>query len=216
MATRIVTRAIQQTSQAPCRLLPFLHKQQQQSFSEPCSLRDTEEAQHIPSSQLAFSPFLNEISQQPWIPSSGLGFPPHTDAGRRHESFFFFFNKVSPQSALSDEPLQTKIQKLWLNSPHVPSQTRLPLQDSAYLAPEMLWMFTNTNYFPPSSEMDEVILPSHSEDATSPMLMSTKRTFNPSTIVRKRRHGFLARKATVGGRRILARRFLKGRRRLSA
>ncbi|KAH7424886.1 hypothetical protein KP509_11G030000 [Ceratopteris richardii] len=51
---------------------------------------------------------------------------------------------------------------------------------------------------------------------SSPMLMNTKRTFNPSTLVRKRRHGFLARKSTVGGRRVLARRFLKGRRRLSA
>ncbi|MEE8371908.1 MAG: 50S ribosomal protein L34 [Sphingomonadales bacterium] len=43
-----------------------------------------------------------------------------------------------------------------------------------------------------------------------------KRTFQPSVLVRKRRHGFRARKATVGGRRILNARRAKGRKKLSA
>lgn len=43
-----------------------------------------------------------------------------------------------------------------------------------------------------------------------------KRTFQPKNIIRKRRHGFLSRMQTPGGRRIISQRRAKGRARLSA
>ncbi|KAK9845489.1 hypothetical protein WJX81_007811 [Elliptochloris bilobata] len=67
----------------------------------------------------------------------------------------------------------------------------------------------------PSAAGDEGEVPEG--EGTPPGLeCNTKRTYQPSNLVRKRRHGFLARLRTKGGRDVIVRRLRKGRRKITA
>ena len=68
--------------------------------------------------------------------------------------------------------------------------------------------------FPPASTSTEENF--GDEENNNGMWCKTHLTYQPSNLVRKRRHGFLARKRTVGGRRVLVRRKAKKRRKMSA
>ncbi|XP_047342373.1 uncharacterized protein LOC124945896 [Impatiens glandulifera] len=57
--------------------------------------------------------------------------------------------------------------------------------------------------------------PDGDETPNEPMILFPKRTYQPSTLRKKRNHGFFARKATRGGQRVIARRIAKGRYRIT-
>jgi len=70
----------------------------------------------------------------------------------------------------------------------------------------------NTTIFNQETELDQ----EESEEQQEEGLQCLKRTYQPSVLIRKRRHGFMSRLATRGGRRVLKSRISKGRDILSA
>ncbi|CAK4713133.1 hypothetical protein LEN26_001239 [Aphanomyces euteiches] len=68
---------------------------------------------------------------------------------------------------------------------------------------------------PPASIVPAPIECPEFNDIMAP-IMAIKRTYQPSVLRRKRKFGFRVRKQSLGGRKVLNNRWLKGRKRLSA
>ncbi|KAF7843516.1 50S ribosomal protein L34 [Senna tora] len=119
-----------------------------------------------------------------------------------------FFNRLSNSFLHSNRQVVSNAHEfthklLFPSVSKLPNSLHLP-QNDGFLYPCGL---PSLRFFLPDGDA------SSSEE---PMLLFPKRTFQPSIIRRKRNHGYFARKATKGGRRVIARRIAKGRSRITA
>lgn len=86
-----------------------------------------------------------------------------------------------------------------------------PNCSSAAMAPSQQRLPAASEHMPQERDGDAAHEAAIDGEMVPGVMEFVKREYQPSVIIRKRRHGFLARLRSKGGQRVLARRRLKGR-----